>query len=161
MSFTDHDIDRFGELFWQLEERYRICSNHHVTFELFMTAPEANERWIHMYFANPALLANRREGANVTLKAFLQNGPQLVLCGAIEMDGQQREALGEAAGHLLRRQKIAAYVFDTMNMHAMQEAEDARFERKRIQSLRGDHYVEAIHDRHPPCRRKTGGKLHV
>jgi hypothetical protein len=132
-----------------------------VTFELFMHAPAENERWIHIYFANGALLANRREGANVTLKAFLENGPQLVMAGALVMDEVQREALGEAAEQLLRRQQIAENVFDAMNVHAIQEAEDERFEQKHIVEHRGGCYFEAIHDRHPPSRRKTGGRLHV
>jgi hypothetical protein len=160
MSFTDHDIEEFGERFCRLDKRYGVRA-HGVSFELFVTAPEANERWIHIYFANPALLANRREGARVTLKAFLDNGPQLVLCGAMEMDAQQRDALGEKAEQLLRRQQIAANTFDAMNVHAIQEAEDRRFERKHTVEHRGGCYFEAIHDRHPPSRRKTGGKLHV
>jgi hypothetical protein len=160
MSFTDHDVEEFGERFCRLDERYQVRAQG-VTFELFMTAPEQNERWIRLYFANPALLARRREGASVTLKAFLDNGPQLVLCGAMEMDAQQREALGEAAEQLLRRQQIAANTFDAMNVHAIQEAEDRRFEQKHIVEHRGDCYFEAIHDRHPPSRRKTGGRLHV
>jgi len=159
MSFTDHEIEKFGDLFCRLEARYGVRA-HGVTFELFMTAPEQNAHWIHIYFANPALLSNRRDGACVTLKAYLENGPQWVLCGALAMDGQQREAMGEAAEQLLRRQQIAANVFDAMNLHAIQEEEDMRFERKHIQELRGICYVEAIHDRHPPCRRKTGGRLH-
>jgi hypothetical protein len=160
MSFTDHVINEFGERFCRLNDRYNLRGQG-VTFELFMTAPEQNERWIHIYFANRALLGQRRAGANVTLLAFLANGPQLVLCGAMEMDAQQREALGGAAEQLLRKQQIAANVFDAMNGHAMQEAEDQRFERKHTQAMRGGRYVEAIHDRYPPCKRKTGGRLHV
>jgi hypothetical protein len=161
MSFSDHDIDHFGNVFCRLEVRYRVRSEHAITFELFMTAPDANERWIHIYFANPSLLTNRREGANVSLKAFLENGPQLVLAGAMAMDEAQRETLGVQAEQLLRRQQIAANVFDAMNAHAVQEAEDVRFERTHITELRGDHYMEVIHDRHPPSRRKTGGRLRV
>jgi hypothetical protein len=161
MSFADHDVNYFGDLFCRLEERYRVRSEHAITFELFMTAPEANERWIHIYFANPQLLARRREGASVTLKAFLENGPSLVLLGSQLMDEQQREALGEAVGQLLRRQQIAANVFDDMNVHAIQEEEGQRFERTHTVEHRGDCYVEAIHDRHPPSRKKTGGRLHV
>jgi hypothetical protein len=161
MIYPDHDIEYYGEVFRRLDERYQVCSAHHVTFELFMRAPAESERWIHIYFTNPALLANRREGASVALKTFLENGPQMVMAGALVMDEVQREALGVAAEQLLRRQQIAANVFDAMNVHAIQEEEDHRFEQKHIVEHRGGCYFEAIHDRHPPCRRKTGGKLHV
>jgi hypothetical protein len=161
MIYSDHDIEYYGDAFRRLDERYQVCSAHHVTFELFMRAPAESERWIHIYFANPTLLARRREGANVMLKAFLENGPQLVLLGAVEMDAVQREALREASWQLLRRQQIAANVFDDMNVFAIQEEEDRHFERTHTVEQRGSCYIEAFHHHHPPSKRKTGWGLHA
>jgi hypothetical protein len=158
---TDEQIDYWADLYNWLEALYGVRSEHRLTFEDFIRDPAENERWIHIYFANPALLANRRAGANVLLTAFLENGPALMMAGALVMDEVQREALGVAAEQLLRRQQIAANVFDAMNVFAIQEEEDQHFERHHILELRGDRYVEAIHDRHPSSRRKTGGRLHV
>jgi hypothetical protein len=159
---SDEQIEFWAEIFHRLEAIYKVRSAHHLTFGQFMSGdPSEHERWIHIYFANPALLSDRRQGGNVTLVTFLENGAALVLCGAMEMDAQQRTALGEAAEQLLRKQQIAANVFDAMNVHAMQEAEDLRFERKHTQEMRGGRYIEAIHDRYPPCKWKTRGRLHV
>jgi len=161
MSFADHDIERFGELFCRLESMYRVRSQHALSFDLFMTAPEQNERWVHIYFANRHLLAHRREGAHVTLLAYLQNGASCVLLGAQLMDEQQRDSIGLVAEHaLLPRQRAAGQVFDTMNEYALQEAADNRFERTHTVERRGACYVEAFHDYHPPVKWKTRG-VHV
>jgi hypothetical protein len=157
---SDEQIDYWAEMFWQLEERYRICSNHQVTFELFLAAPEQHERWIHIYFANAALLANRRQGANVTLVAFLQNGAALVLVGALVMDELQRVDAGLQADHnLLPRQQVAAKVFDNMTAFATQEEEDRHYERTHTVEHRGDRYCEPFHHYHPPAKYKTGRRL--
>lgn len=157
MSYSDHEINQFGDVFLRLEASHRIRTQHAVSFELFMTAPADNERWILIYFANPALLAKRRDGANVSLRTFLENGPALVLLGAQIMDEQQRDAMGVAAEQLLHRQQIAANVFDEMNTYALQEADDARFERTHTVAHRGPRLIEAFHHYHPSTRRKTGG----
>jgi hypothetical protein len=155
---SDEQIDYWAGIFLQLEQMFGVRSAHHVTFELFMHGnPADNERWIRIYFANAGLLANRREGANVTLAAFFENGPALVMAGALVMDGVQREALGEAAGQLLHRQQIAANVFDEMNAWASQEEDDKRFERTHTVEHRGNRYVEAHYDHHWPRKYKTRG----
>jgi hypothetical protein len=157
---SDEQIDYWADIFNLLEAIYGVRSAHHLTFEQFLRGdPAEHERWIHIYFANPALLANRRQGANVTLVTFLQNGAALVLVGALVMDELQRVAMREAAGQLLRRQRIAAAVFDDMNAWDLQEANDKRFERPHTVEHRGDRYVEAHHDYHPPAKWKTGGRL--
>jgi hypothetical protein len=155
---SDEEINYWAYIFQSLEQRYGIRRTHHVTFELFMRGnPAEHERWIHIYFANPALLANRRAGANVALAAFLENGPALVMAGALVMDEVQREALGERAGTLLPRQQVAAKVFDEMHAWEMQEASDTRFERTHTVEHRGNRYIEAHHEYHPPRKYKTRG----
>jgi hypothetical protein len=156
---SDEQIDYWADIFNLLEAIYGVRSAHHLTFEQFLRGdPAEHERWIHIYFANAALLANRRQGANVTLATFLENGPALVVVGAQVMDELQRVDAGLQADHnLLPRQQVAAKVFDEMNAWELQEANDTRFERTHTVAHRGNRYVEAHYDHHWPRKYKTRG----
>jgi hypothetical protein len=158
---SDEQIDYWADIFNLLEAIYGVRSAHHLTFEQFLRGdPAEHERWIHIYFANAALLANRRQGANVTLSAFLENGAALVLVGALVMDELQRVDAGLQADHdLLPRQKVAAKVFDNMTAFATQEEEDRHYERTHKVEHRGDRYCEPFRHYHPPAKWKTGGRL--
>jgi hypothetical protein len=158
---SDEQIDYWADIFNLLEAIYGVRSAHHLTFEQFLRGdPAEHERWIHIYFANAALLANRREGANVTLATFLENGAALVMVGALVMDELQRVDAGLQADHdLLPRQQVAAKVFDDMTAYSRQEEDDRHYERTHTVEHRGDRYCEPFHHYHPPAKWKTGGRL--
>ncbi|MEC4750024.1 hypothetical protein [Methylomicrobium sp. Wu6] len=145
MSYSDQEIEFWGRIFSMLESELRILSTHHVNFALFMQDPARNERWIRIYFANPVLLAHRRAGASVTLRAFLENGAELVLLGAQVMDCMQREEMGIVADNaLLPRQRAAAQVFETMAEEDLQEQIDQAYERSHAVEHRGNCFFEPI-----------------
>lgn len=79
--------------FRRLEAQYKIESRHDVSFGLFSKHPCQFERWIHIYFANPALFLHRPHGGKIHLRPLLVNGPDDVLLSLFLADGAANDNL--------------------------------------------------------------------
>lgn len=151
MNFTDKDVQYWGDVFVWLDAKYKIRSEHAIPFDLFMRDPDANERWIQVYFANPLLFGRRREGAAISLLMFLREGPALVLMSAMLIDALQRESDGIMAERsLLPRQLAAVGRIDVLTGQDLQDGIDRNFERKHVVEHRGSYFFEPFN--RPPLQ---------
>lgn len=81
MPYSDAYLEYWGDRFQYLESAYGVNSAHQASFEQFLTDPERNEQWIHIYFANPMLFINRSGGGRILLTMLLDVGLNEVLAG--------------------------------------------------------------------------------
>lgn len=139
-TYNDYELNNLAHIFLSLDDRYAVYRSHKLTFEQFIANPADNERWIVIYFANPALFSH------VSLVLFLTQGPATVLQGALAMAQARRESL---TAPLLERQQAAMHLFDVEEAFIAQEDLDAPYDAHHFVEHRGDHYFEKINIERP------------
>lgn len=159
MIYSDEDIDYWAAMYNWLEAVYGIGSEHQVSFELFMMNPDDNERWVHVYFANPALFVNRGRRGAILLPVFLDNGPQYVLAGALEMERRAAMAREDAAPlPLTAKQSLVRELLDYLARYRDQEDHDARIDREELVMVHDNRYVQPIKQYQPISKRRINGE---
>lgn len=159
MSYSDQEIDYWADIFNWLEAVYGVRTEHRVSFELFMSNPAENERWVHIYFANPSLFTNRGMRGVILLPVFLENGPQYVLAGALEMKGRDVSALQEEAPlPLSPRQSKVQHLLDYLARYRDQEETDARIDADEMIMVHDNRYVQPMKQFYPISKFRIHGE---
>lgn len=170
MKLTHAQIDQSFARFKRLEARFNIESRHDVEFLIFIKNPDYFEKWIHIYFANPALFVNRPHGGRVHLRPLLVNGPDDVLLALLIAERTEAD-FPEEIKPLLPRQLVAIArlwpFFDSCYASAsdwIRDAQDKLIGGKKISmaAVHGNRYIQPIKRFEPTAKWKSrGGRRHV
>jgi len=128
----------------KLNRQHQLQKTHNIAFDEFIKQPEHYQHAITMYFSNPALFINRRNGSSVCLAFFLQNPDEILL--ALLMGESLREEIEPDTRELLPKQSVAA---------AMIWWSDSSVD-ERVGWF-GDRYMERFHHYWAPHKYKTRG----
>ena len=117
---NDHTLDFWADVFSRLNCQYGLTETNELTFEQFIENPEANERWIHIYFANANLFTNRKCGGYILLSVFLEHPETLMK--AVLCEPQQTESLNPLP--LLPAQRKLAHIREWIDRFMGEEQQD-------------------------------------
>lgn len=159
-TYRDEELNAWAEVYHRLEAQYGILSTHRVSFELFLDNPAHNEQYIHIYFANRALLMDRAGGGCVLLPVFLDNGPQYMLVGAMVLAQLRAEDRPEWE-ELLPRQRRARDLIDFVERFRAQEEQDRRMGVESMVAVHDNRYIQPMKHFEPTAKWKSRGGAHL
>jgi|GEM_PF-1382976 len=134
----------WAAIYNQLNYQHQLQKTHNIGFDEFIKQPEHYQHAIAIYFSNPALFINRRNGTSVILKFFLTDPDGILM--ALLMGEAMRDEFEPDVRELLPKQSVAAAMVWWTDSN-----QDERI------SWFGDRYMERFHHHFAPQKYKTRG----
>lgn len=156
--YSDEKLNYWAGVYGLLNKRYALYATHGLRFEQFIARPKDNERWICIYFANPALFLHRAGGGAVHLDVFLRDASQ-ILAGSLLLQG-----LADSAPKyrpLLTRQHMACATMRVMQDFLSQEEMDKQTGDAEMIVVHDGRYLQSMKHLEPTAKYKSRGGVHL